>query len=71
MFLPISKFIAEVRKDQSKEVNYAVTCAANAPLKEIVTKLAQEHVHRVFILNESKNLVGVVSQSDIVIEVFA
>jgi CBS domain containing-hemolysin-like protein len=71
VFELVSDFVAEIRKNQNKRGDYLVTCSESTPLKEIVKKLASEHVHRIFVVNEDKSPVGVVSQSDIITEVFA
>jgi len=70
LLLPVIDFLAEVRKDQKKPIDYVVSCGMNSTLKQVIHIMLKEQVHRVFIIDENRRPLGVVSQSDIIREVF-
>ena len=44
------------------------TCTANENVERVMTRMAEEQVRRIPIVDERGNLVGVVSQADIVLK---
>jgi len=70
LFLPVSEFLASVRKEQGRPLNYQVKCFDDTPLKEVVKKLVHEHVHRIFVIDHRQQAVGVISIFDIIKGVF-
>jgi len=53
----------EVRDHMSPDV---VTVAATTPIAEIARKMLDVHIHRVFVVDEHRRPVGIVSSTDII-----
>jgi len=67
LLLPVGEFLAHVRKEEGRLCkNYRVWCSPATPLKTVITKLAEERVHRAFVVDQVKFIpLGVVSLTDI------
>jgi CBS-domain-containing membrane protein len=66
--MPALMFVFEVRKqmEQGGKTHAAVVVATpDTPFKDIIEKLATSHHHRVFLVNDAHEPVGVVSVADI------
>ena len=48
--------------------NHLVFASPNETLSEIVTKLTNNHVHRLYILDDAKKPIGLVSLKDLLAE---
>eukprot|EP00930_Biecheleria_cincta_P084890 TRINITY_DN74313_c0_g1_i1.p1 TRINITY_DN74313_c0_g1~~TRINITY_DN74313_c0_g1_i1.p1 ORF type:complete len:295 (-),score=51.87 TRINITY_DN74313_c0_g1_i1:47-931(-) len=58
-------FALSNRKFELKDRTAAVAVAPSAPLQEVIEKLAVARVHRVVVMGDNRELVGVISLSDI------
>jgi len=70
LLLPVMDFLAEVRKEQNKPTDYLVSCGMSTTLKHLVQLILKEQVHRVFITDDFRRPLGVVSLTDIIKEVY-
>ncbi|ELR21973.1 CBS domain containing protein [Acanthamoeba castellanii str. Neff] len=67
LLLPVVEFLEHVRKEEGRTCkSYRVWCIPTTPLQTVVKKLAEERVHRVFVVDPvSMKPLGVVSLTDI------
>jgi len=62
---PVWQFLGIVRKMQARPDNFAVAFTPDIPVKKIVKKMNEEIVHRAYIVDENRSLVGVFSLTDL------
>jgi CBS domain-containing protein len=67
LLMPVGEFLEHGRKEEGRTCkSYRVWCIATTPLQTVVKKLAEERVHRVFVVEPvSMKPLGVVSLTDI------
>jgi len=65
---PVKKFVNNSHQQIGKGDNYLVTCPAQTKLNEACNRIFTESVHRIFIVDKEKKPTGVVSLSDMMIE---
>eukprot|EP00005_Dracoamoeba_jomungandri_P002054 CAMPEP_0174253514 /NCGR_PEP_ID=MMETSP0439-20130205/2875_1 /TAXON_ID=0 /ORGANISM="Stereomyxa ramosa, Strain Chinc5" /LENGTH=312 /DNA_ID=CAMNT_0015334569 /DNA_START=20 /DNA_END=958 /DNA_ORIENTATION=- len=65
LLLPVDEFIEGVRKQQDKPKDHLVAVKKDATLGEVVQKLAEEHVHRVFVVDAEGKPIGIVAMTDV------
>jgi len=66
----VSQFLSVVRKEQGRDGDFLVCCGAETQLKRVVEIIYHEHVHRIYIVDDNKRPLGVISQTDIIRECF-
>jgi CBS-domain-containing membrane protein len=71
LLLPVNEFLFQVRKEQGLAADFCVTCEASADLKTVVSRVVKTRVHRVFVVDEARRPIGVISLTDIIREVFS
>jgi len=65
---PVLDFLAQAKQAQpvrTKDTNTTITCHNSDPLKKVVARLAKTEVHHVFIVDDNRVPLGVISVSDI------
>jgi CBS domain containing-hemolysin-like protein len=67
---PVSKYLAETREEQGRSSDFVVCCDGDTLLKRAVELLAQNNVHRIFVVDKFHILEGVLSMTDIIRECF-
>jgi len=70
LLLPVSEFVAEIRKEQGRNAEYVVKCYQNTSLKRLVELVNHEHVHRIFVVDDNNRPLAVVSLTDLIRESF-
>ena len=58
----MDEFLRETKQFLVKDL---MTCKPGASLEEVAKMMLQRHVHRLYVLDDSDKLVGVVSTSDL------
>jgi len=66
---PVKKFVEEAHHKLGKGTNYLVTCEPTCKINEAGSLIMKEGVHRVFLTNQEKKPVGVVSLTDMLVDV--
>jgi len=64
----VQEFLASIRKEQGKKADFIIHCSPEANFKEAVRLAMDNHVHRIYIVDERMNPKGVISLSDIIKE---
>jgi len=67
---PVREFVEEIRAKQNKSSDYMVACEPNAKFNEALSLLNKEKVHRLFVLDEMKRPIGVVTLTDFLNNIF-
>jgi CBS domain-containing protein len=62
---PVDQFLNTIRRKQGRRENFAVTVSPDTTVKEVIEKLNEEIIHRVFIVDEQYKPIGVFSLSDL------
>jgi len=62
---PLSQFLATIRKMQGRPGNFVVTVTPDTPVLDLLMKLNEEIIHRVFIVDDNFKLIGVYSLTNL------
>ncbi|GAM16848.1 hypothetical protein SAMD00019534_000230 [Acytostelium subglobosum LB1] len=65
LFLSVGEFISKVRQQDYKAVHPSICCSKDEPLKKLITRMAAAKIHRVFMVDQDRKPIGVVSLQDI------
>ncbi|EFA76915.1 hypothetical protein PPL_09667 [Heterostelium album PN500] len=65
LYLSVGEFISKVRQQDYKAVNPSICCTKDESLRKLMTRMAAAKIHRVYMVNNDRKLVGVVSLHDI------
>jgi CBS domain-containing protein len=67
LLLPVAEFLTHVRKEEGRVCkNYRVWCLPTTPLKTVIKRLAEDRIHRIYVVDEATlKPQGVVSLTDI------
>jgi len=70
LLLPVSEFVAEIRKEQGRHAEFAVTCNEDSTLKRLVELTVLEQIHRIYLVDKNKIPLAVISLTDLIRESF-
>ena len=59
------KNFAKEKKQQSNDIDSVVFCKLSTTLEDVVDRIDKTHVHRIFIMDDEMQMVGVVSLTDL------
>jgi len=62
---PLSSFLSIVRKKQGREENFAVGVSQDTSVRDVVGKLNEEIIHRVYIVDNDNKPIGIFSLTDL------
>ncbi|KAK4486145.1 hypothetical protein RD792_008813 [Penstemon davidsonii] len=65
-FLTAVRNYLEEHQNESPLLNHMVTCRRNETLKEVIMKLDSVKIHRIYVVDETGNLEGVITLRDII-----
>jgi CBS domain-containing protein len=65
LLLPIHEFLHITREEQGKPSNWLITCSPHTTLKEAARLLTSNRIHRLFVVDNRKKPLAVISASDI------
>lgn len=65
-FVTSVKRYLENNQKASPLVNGMITCRKEDTLKDVITKLDSEEIHRIYVVDEEGNLEGVITLRDII-----
>ncbi|EAL63883.1 hypothetical protein DDB_G0287037 [Dictyostelium discoideum AX4] len=65
LYLSVGEFISKVRQQDYKAVNPSISCHMNDSLANIITRMVAANIHRVYIIDEERKPIGVISIHDI------
>ncbi|EFA83352.1 hypothetical protein PPL_04145 [Heterostelium album PN500] len=64
LYLPICEYLDAMKK-LTNSPKHVITCTYNETFKEVTQRIAENKIHRIFIVNEENKLKGVISLLDI------
>ena len=75
VFQPIKNFLEKVRQEnsasQGSRPRHPVTLSETSTLEEAIEAMASHRLHRVFIVDQNKKPIGVISIQDILLEIIS
>jgi len=69
LYQPLHTFIDKVRQEDAQRPRRLKTVTVNATLEEVIDTLAEHQIHRVFIIDDNKKPIGVISLKDVLLEI--
>jgi len=61
----VGKFVVYSRAKQGREMTYLGVCSATTPAKEALKLMLRDKVHRLFVVDQEENPIGVLSLTDL------
>jgi len=71
LFQPVTAFITDIRRDQSKPTSYVASISSDVTVETAVETLSTSKLHQLFVLDSNNKPIGVLSIVDILKEQFA
>jgi CBS domain-containing protein len=68
---PVCDFLSAIRKEQGRPANFVVAFPPETKVKEVITTFNEEIVHRGYIVNVDKTIVGAYSLTDLMQDLIA
>jgi CBS domain containing-hemolysin-like protein len=65
LILPVCEFLSQVRREQGRSVDFAVSVTESATMSQVLKLVSEQRVHRVFVVDDKKKPIGVISLTDI------
>eukprot|EP01133_Synstelium_polycarpum_P007977 gene7977-9372_t len=65
LYLSVGEFISKVRMQDYKAVHPSICSSMDEPLQKLITRMAAAKIHRVYILDDDRKPIGVISLHDI------
>jgi len=62
---PVSDFLSAIRKEQNRPANFVVAFSPDTMVKEVICKFNEQIVHRGYIIDNEKNILGAYSLTDL------
>ncbi|KYQ96725.1 hypothetical protein DLAC_04020 [Tieghemostelium lacteum] len=66
LYITVSEFVSRVRMNLLKTVYPSICCSFDDSLASIMTKMCAAHIHRIYVVDQDKKPIGVISFHDII-----
>jgi len=69
LYQPLHNFIDKLRKEDEERPRRLKTVTVNDTLEDVINTLAEHRIHRLFIVNDDRKPIGVISLKDLLMEI--
>jgi len=69
LFYSVGEFVSHVRQANFRAIHPSISCTLEDPFKKVIMRIAAARIHRIFVIDEHRQLVSVISLHDVVAKV--